>query len=60
MAAAAAWEAARSPVSVIRLKNGDTLTGTVIEFKAGMYTLETDLGRINVNQSKIESISERK
>ena len=50
----------RAPVSLIRLKNGDTLTGTVIEFKAGIYTLETDLGRINVNQSKIDSISERK
>jgi hypothetical protein len=53
-------QAERSPVSLIRLKNGDTLTGTVIEFKAGIYTLETDLGRLNVNQNKIESISERK
>jgi hypothetical protein len=47
-------------VSVIRLKNGDTLTGTVIEFKAGLYTLDTDLGRLIVNQNKIESIGERK
>jgi hypothetical protein len=60
LTATAPGSAERSPVSLIRLKNGDTLTGTVIEFKAGMYTLETDLGRLNVNQSKIESISERK
>ena len=60
LTAAAPASTERNPVSLIRLKNGDTLTGTVIEFKAGMYTLETDLGRLNVNQSKIESITERK
>jgi hypothetical protein len=59
-ATAASNQVRRNPVSLIRLKNGDTLTGTVIEFKTGIYTLETDLGRLNINQDKIESISERK
>jgi hypothetical protein len=60
VAAASLKHPERSPVSLIRLKNGDTLTGTVIEFKAGLYTLDTDLGRLIVNQNKIESIGERK
>jgi hypothetical protein len=46
-------------ISVIRLKNGDAVTGTVVGFKDGAYLVTTDLGQLTITQGKVESITEQ-
>ncbi len=43
-------------LSLVRFKNGDLLTGTVLEVKEGCCCVMTEYGPLNVNQEKIERI----
>jgi hypothetical protein len=43
-------------LSLVRFKNGDLLTGTILEVKEGCCCLMTEFGPLNVNQEKIERI----
>ena len=45
---------------MFRLKSGDMLTGTIVEVKNDTYTIATDIGRVTLNQEKIESITEKR
>jgi hypothetical protein len=60
LAATPASQLDKSRLSLFRFKNGDTLTGTLVGFKDGAYTIATDVGQISVSQDKIESISEKR
>lgn len=46
-------------LSNIRFKDGSFLTGTVIELKNCIYTIATELGQLQVHESKVESLSEK-
>jgi hypothetical protein len=61
-AAIAAAPAKMDPnrLSLIRFKNGTTLTGTIVDLKNCVYTVATDLGQMLIEEAKIESISEKK
>lgn len=46
-------------LSLIRLKNGDSVTGTILAFKDGVYTVATELGQVFISQERIDTISEK-
>ena len=50
----------KSRLSLFRFKNGDTLTGTLVGFKDGAYTIATEVGQVSVSQDKIDSITEKR
>jgi hypothetical protein len=60
LAASPASQLEKSHLSLFRFKNGDTLTGKLLGFKDGAYTIATDVGQIMVSQEKIESITEKR
>ena len=41
---------------VFRLKDGRTVSGVLESFQAGTYFVDTDLGRLQIGQEKVESI----
>ena len=46
-------------LSVIRFKNGDSLTGAILRKKEGAYIVRTDLGELTISEEKIEKIDEK-
>jgi hypothetical protein len=57
---AKALDAAKNGIErpcVFRLKDGRTVTGFLESFQGGVYFVGTDLGRLQISQEKVESIS---
>ena len=49
----------KSRLSLIQLKNGDVITGTLIGFKDGIYTIATELGEMRISQNTVATITEK-